>query len=161
MSWGRLSIGTQCAARTECHSARYERARPGGQVCPVVSQVGISSESTSTYRPGPPTASGVAGAVILADTGAGTSSSPFVRRLSLPNEAADDVPTLPLRFWDRLSVRLYPNQAAYASVSVRRSNSALGIITTSPLAPDIQEMLTGQSCCRTSASVSENVGSAF
>src|SRR6266540_4977286 len=58
-------------------------------------------------------------------------------------------------------VRLYPNQAAYASVSVRRSNSALGIITTSPLAPDIQEMLTGQSCCRTSASVSENVGSAF
>jgi len=59
------------------------------------------------------------------------------------------------------SVRLCPYQAAYASVSVRRSNSALGIITTSSLAPDIQEMLTGQSCCRTNAKVSENVGSGF
>ena len=57
--------------------------------------------------------------------------------------------------------RLYPYQAANASVSVRRSSSALGIITTSPLTPDIQEMLTGQSCCRTKASVSEKVGRAF
>src|SRR6184192_3190865 len=102
MSWGRLSTGILCAARTECRSARCEKAPQGGPACRVVFQVEIRSGSSSTCRQGSPTASGVAGAVILADTGCGTSSSPFGRRLSLPNEPADDVPTLSSGFWDRL-----------------------------------------------------------
>ena len=57
-----------------------------------------------------------------------------------------------------LFARLYPYYAAKASVSVSRSNNARGISTISGCAGDIQESVTGQSCLRTNASVSANVG---
>src|SRR5260370_25167790 len=61
---------------------------------------------------------------------------------------------------DAFSARLYPYYAAKASVSVSRSNNARGICTISGCAGDIQESVTGQSCLRTNASGSANVGRA-
>src|SRR6266487_444325 len=65
-------------------------------------------------------------------------------------------------FLDRSLARLCPYgtraQAANARVSVRRSKRARGISTTSSDEGDVEKTVTGQSCCRTKARVSEKVG---